>query len=72
MTAPMSPLVDLFILSKAISRSCSLKKVVDSGRFGSKKYVNTPSKTAGVPCQVIHVADVLEIGCMIEYYLYNE
>jgi hypothetical protein len=50
-TAPASPLLDLFILSRAISRSCSLKKVVDSGRFGRKKNDISPSRTAGVPCR---------------------
>lgn len=48
-TAPISPLVDRFILSKAISRSRSVRKVVDSGRFGSKNRVKTPIKTAGMP-----------------------
>lgn len=47
--APVSPLVDLFILSMAIARSRSLKKEVDSGRSGSRKMVNIPRSIGGIP-----------------------
>jgi len=47
--APVSPLVDLFILSMAIARSRSLKKEVDSGRSGSRKIVKIPRSIGGIP-----------------------
>jgi hypothetical protein len=49
-TEPRSALASRFILSTAICRSRSVRKDVDSGRLGRKKYVITPSNTGGTPC----------------------
>ena len=48
-TAPLSPLVDLFIRSIASLRSLSVKNVVDSGRSGRRNRVAIPSTIGGIP-----------------------
>lgn len=45
----MSPVEDLFILLRAILRSSSFKKEVDSGLSGSKNAVNIASTIGGIP-----------------------
>lgn len=48
-TALISPLDNLFILLRAILRSSSFKKEVDSGLSGSKNTVNAASTIEGIP-----------------------
>ena len=55
---PISPLVLLFALSRAIFLSFSLKKGVISGLSGRKTIVRIPKAIVGTPCITISVLSI--------------